>query len=172
MLLRRRVSVRVAVLLFVLSGLASCGGGGALPTGQPSFYQDISKGALLDPAAAASMLSGYRRNHGLPPVSIDPELSSLAQQQAQAMAARNRLSHETAGNFTTRLRNAGYHASAAAENISAGYHTLAEAFSGWRDSRGHRANMLLKGANRMGIAAARAPNSKYKVFWALIIAQR
>ena len=58
----------------------------------------------------------------------------------------------------------------AAENISAGYHTLAEAFSGWRDSPPHRANMLLSGASRMGIAAVYAPNSKYKVFWALILA--
>ena len=33
-----------------------------------------------------------------------------------------------------------------------------------------RANMLLGGATRMGIAAVYAPNSKYKVFWALILA--
>ena len=48
--------------------------------------------------------------------------------------------------------------------------TLAEAFSGWRDSPPHRANMLLKDATQMGIAAAYAPGSKYKVFWALILA--
>jgi len=59
----------------------------------------------------------------------------------------------------------------AAENVGAGYHTLAQAFSGWRDSPPHRANMLLKGATRMGIAAAYAPKSKYKVFWALILAE-
>jgi uncharacterized protein YkwD len=56
------------------------------------------------------------------------------------------------------------------ENISAGYHTLAEAFSGWRDSPPHRANMLNKNVNRMGIAAEYAPGSKYKVFWTLILA--
>ena len=56
------------------------------------------------------------------------------------------------------------------ENISAGYHTLAEAFSGWRDSPSHRANMLKSGVTRMGIAAVYAPGSKYKVFWALILA--
>jgi hypothetical protein len=31
--------------------------------------------------------------------------------------------------------------------------------------------MLLKGATRMGIAAAYSPKSKYKVFWALILAE-
>jgi hypothetical protein len=30
--------------------------------------------------------------------------------------------------------------------------------------------MLLKGATHMGIAAVYAPNSKYKVFWTLIVA--
>src|SRR6516162_9600233 len=48
---------------------------------------------------------------------------------------------------------------------------LAQALSGWRDSPPHRANMLLSGATRMGIAAAYAPKSKYKVFWALILAE-
>jgi len=65
----------------------------------------------------------------------------------------------------------GFNAQRAAENIGAGYHTLAEAFSGWRDSPSHNKNMLLTGATKMGIAAAYAPNSKYKVFWALVLAE-
>ena len=48
--------------------------------------------------------------------------------------------------------------------------TPAEAFSGWRDSPPHRANMLHSGVTKMGIAAVYAPHSKYKVFWALILA--
>jgi uncharacterized protein YkwD len=66
------------------------------------------------------------------------------------------------------MRKAGF-GGAAVENVGAGYHTLAEAFSGWRDSPSHRANMLNRGT-RMGIASAYAPGSKYKVFWALILA--
>ena len=58
----------------------------------------------------------------------------------------------------------------AVENIGAGYHTLAEAFSGWRDSPPHRANMLNGSVTRMGIAAVYTPKSKYKVYWALILA--
>ena len=63
-----------------------------------------------------------------------------------------------------------FDAAVAVENISAGYHTLAEAFSGWRDSPPHRANMLKSGATKMGIAATYAPGSKYKVFWTMILA--
>jgi uncharacterized protein YkwD len=66
-------------------------------------------------------------------------------------------------------RSAGFPVKAAVENVGAGYH-LAEAFSGWRDSPPHRANMLKPGVTRMGIAAVYAPNSKYKVFWTLIMA--
>ena len=58
----------------------------------------------------------------------------------------------------------------AVENISAGYHTLAEAFSGWRDSPPHRANMLKSGVTKLGIAASYAPGTKYKVFWTMILA--
>ena len=89
----------------------------------------------------------------------------------QAMASRDTLSHDVARSFHDRLKGGGYRARTAAENVGAGYHTLAQAFSGWRDSPPHRANMLLKGATRMGIAAVYAPKSKYKVFWALILAE-
>jgi uncharacterized protein YkwD len=74
------------------------------------------------------------------------------------------------GTFNTRIAKSGFDAAIAAENISAGYHTMAEAFSGWRESPHHRKNMLLKGATRMGIAAVYAPNTKYRVFWSLILA--
>jgi uncharacterized protein YkwD len=116
------------------------------------------------------MISGYRMNNGLTPVTVDPELMQLAQAQAQGMASRDKLDQNAARSIEERLRAQGYRAHAAVENISAGYYTLAEAFSGWRDSPPHRANMLLSGATRMGIAAVYAPKSKYKVFWALILA--
>ncbi len=126
--------------------------------------------AELDAAAAASMISGYRDNNGLTPVSVDPQLMKLADAQARAMAGHDKLDHNVIRDFGERLALAGYKSKAAAENIGAGYHTLAEAFSGWRDSPPHRQNMLLPGASRIGIAAAYAPKSKYRVYWALILA--
>ena len=151
--------------------LAACAGDRDPPSGQPSLYRSLaSPGAEIDANAAQSMISGYRRNNDLDPVTLDPELMRLAGEQARAMAARDKLDHNVRGEFNKRMKASGFDAKVAAENISAGYHTLAEAFSGWRDSPPHRANMLLKGATRMGIAAIYAPNSKYKVFWALILA--
>ncbi|MDQ0353773.1 hypothetical protein J2S22_000687 [Rhodoplanes tepidamans] len=168
----RRAVLRLAALGAGAGALllAGCAGDRDPPAGEPSFYQNLAKGGQLDPAAAASMISGYRRNNGLGAVSLDPTLMRLAEEQAQAMAAKNKLDHNVGRDFKTRISTSGFDASMAVENVSAGYHTLAEAFSGWRDSPPHRANMLAKGATHMGIGAVYAPGTKYKVFWALIMA--
>jgi uncharacterized protein YkwD len=164
-----RVAARLAGML-VLVLVAGCAADRDPPS-EPSFYRSLAEaGGQLDAATAASMISGYRANNGLTPVTVDPELMKLADAQARAMASSDKLDHNVTRGFNERLRAQGYAAKVAAENISAGYHTLAEAFSGWRDSPPHRANMLLNGATRMGIAAVYAPKSKYKVFWALILA--
>jgi uncharacterized protein YkwD len=150
--------------------LAACAGEVAPPE-QPTFYRSMaSPVAELDGAAAASMISGYRQNNGLGPVTLDPALMQMAQAQAQAMAARDKVDSDAKGAFAKRMKAAGFDAKVSVENISAGYHTLAEAFSGWRDSPPHRANMLKAGVSRIGIAAVYTANSKYKVFWALILA--
>lgn len=154
------------ILALALAGCAT----EPLPS-QPTFYQSLANpGARVDAEAAASMISGYRRNNGLGDVAVDPKLMAMAEQQARAMATKDKLDHDVAGNFQQRLRKSGYRAKTGAENIGAGYHTLAEAFSGWRDSPSHKANMLLKDASSMGIATVYVPNTKYKVFWALVLA--
>jgi uncharacterized protein YkwD len=141
------------------------------PTGQPSFYRDLATSdAALDSAAAQSMISGYRSNNGLGAVTIDPQLMQLAGEQARVMAAHDKLDHAVGKPFQQRIQSSGFDAGVAVENIGAGYHTLAEAFSGWRDSPPHRANMLNSHVTKMGIAAVYSPQSKYKVFWALILA--
>jgi uncharacterized protein YkwD len=160
-----------AVIVAAVVGLGGCAGDQNVSQEEPAFYLSMAHGgAKLDAAVAASMISGYRQNNGLGAVEIDPVLMRAAEAQAQAMAAHNKMDHEVAGALPKRLKAAGYDARAAVENISAGYHTLAEAFSGWRDSPPHRANMLNANVTKMGIAASYAPNTKYKVFWALILA--
>jgi uncharacterized protein YkwD len=157
--------------ILLCAGLMAACSNNAPPSGQPSFYIDLAQpGTALDANAAQSMISGYRGNNGLGPVTIDPDLMRLASEQAQAMAARDKLDHDAAHPFAERIRKSGYNAKVAVENIGAGYHTLAEAFSGWRDSPPHKANMLNSGVTHMGIAAAYTPKSKYKVYWSLILA--
>ena len=151
--------------------LCACAAVEETPAAEPTFYRSMaSANAELDATAAASMISGYRRNNGLGQVVLDPALMRAAQFQAQAMARSNKFEHDAGGEFKSRIATSGFNAGIAVENIGAGYHTLAEAFSGWRDSPPHRANMLKSGVTHMGIAAAYSPGSKYKVFWALILA--
>jgi uncharacterized protein YkwD len=151
--------------------LALCGCAAEVPIEQPAMYVNMATpGARLDSQAAASMISLYRQNNGIGAVAVDPDLMKLAEQQSLVMASRDKLDHDVKAPLASRLNASGYPATVAVENISAGYHTLAEAFSGWRDSPPHRANMLKTGVTKLGIAASYAPNSKYKVFWTMILA--
>src|SRR5882762_7887564 len=116
----------------VLGLLAACAGDRDPPPSDPVFYRSMaSASAALDAPTAASMISGYRANNGLTAVTVDPELMKLAQAQARAMAARDKLDHNVIRDFTGRLQASGYDAK---------------------------------------FAAVYAPQSKYKVFWALILA--
>jgi uncharacterized protein YkwD len=169
-MIRRSAAAFFCAVVIGAAGLAGCVDNA--PPSEPSFYKDLAQAdAVLDANAAQSMISGYRGNNGLGPVVIDPELMRLASEQATAMAARDKLDHDAAHPFPERIRKSGYDTAVAVENISAGYHTLAEAFSGWRDSPPHRANMLNGSVTHMGIAAVYTPKSKYKVYWALILAK-
>jgi uncharacterized protein YkwD len=161
--------LRAAGLCSLTFGLIGCEE--YKPPGQPSFYLSMAAAdAKVDAKAAASMISGYRHNNGLGIVTLDDTLMRMAEEQARAMASKNKFEHDAVSPFAQRVKRSGYDALVAVENIGAGYHTLAEAFSGWRDSPPHRANMLHSGVTKMGIASAYSPNSKYKVFWALILA--
>jgi uncharacterized protein YkwD len=115
----------------------------------------------------AAEISAYRRAHGLSAVKSDSRLNAVALQQARAMAAGGTVSHSVGGNFTTRV--AGLHKSIAAENIGAGFLSFAEMLKQWEDSAGHRENLLIVGARKVGIASVDNPKSPYRKFWAMVI---
>jgi uncharacterized protein YkwD len=125
---------------------------------------------LTIPAMAAdyaSQISAYRRAHGLSAVRMDSRLSAVARRQAQAMASRGVVNHTVAGNFTVRV--AGLRKRLAAENIAAGFATFSETLKEWEDSAGHRENLLMAGAHKVGVASAVNRRSPYGVFWAMVI---
>jgi len=139
----------------------------------PPFYQDMARvDGKVDAATAAQMISQYRVNNGLSPVSPDPQLTMIAQSQAAAMAAAGSVQASLAPNqqLAARMASIGEPKTAAAENVSAGYRTFAEAFSGWRESPKHNEVLLNRDATRLGIATAYSPTAKHKVFWSLVMA--
>ena len=83
------------------------------------------------------------------------------------MAARDNLSHELLGSFTGRIAPA--RAGRAAENIAYGYESFEKTIGQWIDSSGHRKNLLLHNASRVGIASAKTSSGK-RTYWAMVIA--
>jgi len=118
----------------------------------------------------AEMISRYRREHGLSTVKTDPQLTAVAERQAKAMAASGIMDHSVAGSFGSRLSSV--NANRAAENIAAGTKTWAETFRMWQNSPGHNANLLQARADSVGVAVARNEQTRYKIFWAMVIAEK
>ncbi|WGR67759.1 MULTISPECIES: CAP domain-containing protein [unclassified Bradyrhizobium] len=133
----------------------------------------IVAGLLLAAAPAmatdspAELISSYRLKHGEARVVRDATLDRIALEQARAMAAKDDLSHEVLGPFTRRV--APVRAGRAAENIAYGYDSFEKTLGQWIDSSGHRKNLLLHNASRVGIASARNASGK-RTYWAMVIA--
>src|SRR5882672_9769495 len=115
----------------------------------------------------AELISSFRLKHGEVRVTRDATLDRIALDQARAMAAKDQLSHEVLGPFTRRMAPAG--AGRAAENIAYGYESFEKTLGQWIDSSGHRKNLLLQNASRVGIASAKDASGK-RTYWAMVIA--
>ncbi len=146
--------------------------GGCSQSLEPGIYASLaSSNARLDAEEARGIINDYRQSRGLAPLALDPLLMTEANAHARDMAFQDRVGNDvsTRGDFSERLKNAGIRRNNAAENLGAGYRTIAQAFSGWRGSPNHNKNLLLEDGRFMGIAAAYNAQSKYKVFWNLIV---
>ncbi len=145
---------------------------GVDPTRMLVPHPAVDRPATVDPATALLLVNAFRQGKGLPALTLDPKLTAIAASHARAMAAADKLEHVLPGegSFSARLAAGGYDALTAAENIGMGYHNINEAFSGWRQSPHHRDNMLRKGVTQMGIAVAYSPSSKFRDYWAMVLA--
>lgn len=115
---------------------------------------------------AAELVSDIRRAYGLGAVAVDRRLMGVAQQQADAMALADRMSHSVAGSFSSRIPR-GY--GVAAENIAAGSWSLEETMRLWQESPGHLQNMLISEITDIGIGYAYSPRSQ-RYYFALVLA--
>ena len=149
-------------------GLTACPLDQGELTKQPCIYVNVAAtSAEVNVQAAAAMISRFRRENGLGPVTVDSELTRVAQAHSRTMANLNMMGHDVGTSFHERRR--AIRARVVVENIDAGYYTLAETFTRWQNSPGHRANMLDPDMTRMGIAAVRTSDPFHKVFWTLVM---
>lgn len=166
-----RIAVATSTVVLAAAVLAACSRGPA-PQPQPAFYQRLDQtGGSVDPATSLSMINMYRSNKGLAPLVWDPALARVAQAQVDRMAAADKVHSVEEARLDGALAGAGIGYRSFLANFSAGYRTFAEAFSGWRESKVHDATMLAPNATRVGLATAQAPNSKYRIFWTLVVVE-
>ncbi|HEY0329599.1 MAG TPA: CAP domain-containing protein [Rhodopseudomonas sp.] len=133
----------------------------------PAAIPDAAVAAQPAPAAPAEMISSFRLAHGLGRVTLDAKLTQIAHEQAAAMAAKDVLSHEVLGPFTSRVAPA--HAGQAAENVAYGNDGFPKTLTQWINSPGHLRNLLMPGASRVGVASARSSATR-RTYWAMVIA--
>lgn len=130
----------------------------ALAWWNPSFAQA---------ASPAELISDYRLQHGEGRVTADLVLNRIAQAQANAMASKDLLEHDALGPFSSRVASSG--ARRSAENIAYGYTDFPKTLNQWIESWGHRRNLLLHGASRVGVASAKSAKTG-RTYWAMVIA--
>ena len=124
----------------------------------------LGRTAAADPA---QLISDFRLKHREKRVNLDAALTRIAHDQAQAMAAKDQLDHDVLGQFNKRVGPAG--AGRAAENIAYGYDSFPKTLDQWINSSGHRKNLLLPGATRVGVASVKSSKTG-RMYWAMVIA--
>jgi uncharacterized protein YkwD len=109
-----------------------------------------------DPAAAiAGMVNGARASEGLPALRRDDRLDAIAERQALAMHAAQRVGHDLGfGDPAARVTAAGLEVSAAGENVSHAPDAARAHRSLWA-SPSHRGNLLHARYDSIGVAAVR-----------------
>jgi Cysteine-rich secretory protein family len=131
------------------------------PLPRPKPFRDVTGNT------PAILISAFRHQHGEQSVAISPVLAHIAQEQANAMAARDLLDHNVLAPFPSRIGSGGF--SHAAENIAFGHADFASTLEQWTNSAAHRANLLLPGAKWIGVA--RAQNG-HRTYWAMVIGRK
>jgi len=152
------------LVLLPLALLAACvGATGSVDIGST---REVS----VDRSAALAAINAFRTENGLGTVRFDPVLGKAAERQARAMAARGDLSHSLDGALPSRVASFGYDWAAISENIGWNYRSTPAVMTGWKDSPGHRRNLLNANVTEIGIAAATGPDGE--PYWALILGRQ
>jgi len=145
---------RIGALIMLSLLVASCASGALSPGLTARMDQG---GANLDRAEAINLINQFRATRGANPLVIDPSLNASAQELAAGYASSsNRPTKPDDGILQMQL--------------SAGYPTFANTFSGWRSRTSDAAAIADPDATRVGIGVAYAPNSTFGVHWVLLLA--
>ena len=134
-------------------------------TGSEAFY-------LNEDNATTTSLVGK-----LSALTLDEELCRAAQIRANEIVKSFSHTRPNGKSCFTVLSDLSIPYSAAGENIAAGSSTGSGTFTQWKEDdenyagQGHRRNMLGQNFTKIGIAYAYAEGSRYRYYWAMILAK-
>jgi hypothetical protein len=121
--------------------------------------------------AIVEMTNAFRKENKLGEVKPNAALTAAARAFAEYLARTGKFAHEADGREpSARAAAQGYRYCLVAENLalnldSRGFETrqlAGQVLQGWKDSPGHRANLLQAAATEIGVAVARAPDRNPK----------
>ena len=121
------------------------------------WARPLGPGDLARTAAEVAALTNRERAvAALPPLAIDPVLTTAAQAHSADMVARAFYSHTSPDGCQPwdRAVAAGAQRRSIGENIACGQRSPAEVVDGWMNSPGHRANILKPDFTHIGIGFA------------------
>ncbi len=109
----------------------------------------------------------YRAEVGVEPLVVDRNLSIAATVRAMEIAYGNKFSHTRPDGREcySIYDELGIHASAEAENLTAGSASAKSAAQNWRNSNTHYTNMIYSGFTKIGIGYFKENASQYTYYW-------
>ena len=115
--------------------------------------------------AVLNLVNAERKKAGLKSLTLSDKLTSLASAKSKDMANKNYFSHTspTYGTPFEMLKSYNVSYKSAGENIAAGQRTPDEVMQAWMNSSGHRANILNKNYNQLGVGYYKG--GSYGVYW-------
>lgn len=133
----------------------------------------VPPGERLQAREALRKVNALRRARGLRPVTLNPALMRASNAHARDLANSNDVSHYGSNGSTPvdRITRAGYDLVTVGENVAAGQRDLDEALDGWMGSKPHRKTIYMESARHMGVALVYDPNTTYRTFWTLVMAE-
>lgn len=132
----------------------------------------VPANAAILRAEVIALTNLQRKAKSLPPVAEDPALAAAAQAHACDNAGIRRMSHQGSDGSTLadRMKRHGYAFREAYENVAAGFFDAPSVMSGWMGSKGHRRNILSRGARDIGIGVAAGKDGQ--LYWTMDLGRR
>jgi uncharacterized protein YkwD len=117
------------------------------------------------------LTNAERKKADLPPLKANPKLMAAARGHGENMAKQDKLDHVLDDKKPAdRVKDAGYRYAAVGENVAWNQKDPAQVVEAWMNSEGHRANILKKEYEEIGVAVAK--NAKGERYWVQVFGKQ